>query len=149
MTDPNSPSEPFDVSSFLPYLLNQTAEQTSRAFQKVYRERYGMLRAEWRVLFHLGQYGRMTASEIARLAMIDKVKISRAVRALEQKEFLDRLPDRSDRRAELLQLTPQGQEAFADLRKEAAAYDAHLTEALGFQDMARLKAALRILFDHS
>ena len=44
-------SHNFDVSLFLPYLLNQAAEQTSVGFQENYRERYGMLRTEWRVCF--------------------------------------------------------------------------------------------------
>ena len=54
----------FDLQNFLPYLLNQAAEESSLAFQNIYKDRYGMLRTEWRVLFHLGIYGRLTAKEI-------------------------------------------------------------------------------------
>ena len=49
-------SEPAD---FLPYLLAMAAEKTSQEFQRYYKDRYGMLRTEWRVLFHLGCYGDM------------------------------------------------------------------------------------------
>lgn len=146
MTDP---VKDFDVSQFLPYLLNQTAEQTSRAFQEVYRARYGMQRTEWRVLFHLGQYGAMTAAGISRRAMIDKVKISRAVRALSDKDFLRRDRDARDGRAEILHLTPSGQAAFEDLRKEAESYECGLEEKLSAKDMAALKTALARLLDQS
>ena len=44
----------FNLHDFLPYLLNQAAEESSLAFQQIYKGRYGMLRTEWRVLFHLG-----------------------------------------------------------------------------------------------
>ena len=56
--------EDFDLSSFLPYALNQAAEATSIGFQKFYRQQYGMLRTEWRVLFHLGRYGEMDHSKM-------------------------------------------------------------------------------------
>ena len=54
----------FALQDFLPYLLNRAAEESSLGFQKHYKNRYGMLRSEWRVLFHLGNYGQMTAKEI-------------------------------------------------------------------------------------
>ena len=42
-----SDSNNFDLQAFLPYLLNQAAEESSLSFQRVYQERYGMLRGEW------------------------------------------------------------------------------------------------------
>ena len=72
----------FDLQDFLPYLLNQAAEVSSLEFQQVYRDRYGMLRTEWRVLFHLGLYGTMTAAQIGSRAKMHKTKISRAVQRL-------------------------------------------------------------------
>ncbi len=141
--------ETFDVSHFLPYLLNQTAEQTSRAFQDVYRSRYGMLRTEWRVLFHLGQYGALRATEISTRAMIDKVKISRAVKALEEKRFLVRKPHDSDGRVELLVLTREGETAFKDLWQEAARYEQHLSETLSKAELKQLKGLLLKLLSQS
>ena len=46
---------PFDLRDFMPYLLNQAADASSRDFQSYYKGKYGMLRTEWRVLFHLGR----------------------------------------------------------------------------------------------
>jgi len=84
------PAPPFDLIHFLPYILNQAAEASSLGFQQVYKQRYGMLRTEWRVLFHLGRYGEMTAKDICERARIHKTKISRAVKALEDRRFLVR-----------------------------------------------------------
>ena len=78
----------FDLQNFLPYLLNQAAEESSLAFQQVYKDRYGMLRTEWRVLFHLGLYGRLTAKDIGARSKMHKTKISRAVQRLEERRFL-------------------------------------------------------------
>lgn len=133
------------MQDFLPYLLNQAAEAASLEFQKVYKDRYGMLRNEWRVLFHLGIYGRMTASEIAARARMHKTKISRAVQRLSERRYLARQRDDDDRRVEHLELTPTGRKVYADLRGIARAYDAALVDRLAAQDVAQLKAQLRTL----
>ena len=67
-------SDTFDLQLFLPYLLNQAAEESSLSFQRVYKDRYGMLRTEWRVLFHLGIFGQMTARDIGLRARLHKTK---------------------------------------------------------------------------
>lgn len=105
----------FDLRNFLPYLLNQAAEETSIGFSQVYKDRYGMLRTEWRVLFHLGRYGDMTATRIGQLSKMHKTKISRAVQALVDKKFVARIESVEDRRAGILTLLPRGQGAFDDL----------------------------------
>ena len=42
------------MQDFLPYLLNHAAEEVGQGFGRIYQDRYGMLRTEWRVLAHLG-----------------------------------------------------------------------------------------------
>ena len=80
----------FDLDLFLPYLLNQAAEVTSRSFQTIYRVEYGMTRTQWRVMANLSKHGSMTAVEICRLTFIEKTKVSRAVQALAEKGYLTR-----------------------------------------------------------
>ena len=92
----------FSLQDFTPYLLNQAAEESSLAFQRVYKNRYGMLRTEWRVLFHLGTYGEMTATDICTKARIHKTKISRAVQKLVERRFVVRARSDEDRRVEKL-----------------------------------------------
>lgn len=135
----------FDLQNFLPYLLNQAAEESSLAFQQVYKDRYGMLRTEWRVLFHLGLYGRLTAKEIGARSKMHKTKISRAVQRLEDRRFLTRAPDEADRRQEYLDLTAQGQAAYRDLHSVAQTYDAALADSLSIEEEQILRSALRKL----
>lgn len=116
----------FDLRDFTPYLLAIAAETSSEQFQKSYKERYGMLRTEWRVLFHLGRYGPMTAKDICTRARVHKTKVSRAVVALETKRYLMRAEVAEDRRHELLSLTKTGLRVFEDLYKVAADFDQRL-----------------------
>jgi len=135
----------FDLEQFLPYLLNQAAEAASLEFQQVYKDRYGMLRNEWRVLFHLGMFGEMTASDIGTRAGLHKTKISRAVAKLEARRFLVRDRDGQDRRVEHLRLTAAGTAAYRDLQGVARRYDAELLSDFQPEDVARLKQQLGAL----
>ena len=138
----------FDPETFLPYLLNQAAEASSLAFQQLYKDRYGMLRNEWRVLFHLGMYGKLTAREIGARAQMHKTKISRAVAKLEARRFLTRQRDDRDRRVEHLSLTAAGRTAFDDLRHAAERYDAELVSDLSAEEARALRAVLIRLARH-
>ncbi|MEQ6247571.1 MarR family winged helix-turn-helix transcriptional regulator [Sulfitobacter sp. HNIBRBA3233] len=113
----------FDLRSFVPYLLNQAAEETSLEFARRYRERYNMLRTEWRVLFHLGRYGDLTASEIGRISKMHKTKISRAVKALQEKRFIEARKNDADKRSDILALLPAGRRAYNDLATVAERYN--------------------------
>lgn len=136
---------PFDPQDFLPYLLNQAAEASSLDFQKVYKQRYGMLRNEWRVLFHLGLLERITAGEIGQRAGLHKTKISRAVQKLAERRYLRRERDAGDRRREFLELTATGRAVYDDLRGVAERYDAALLDGFSDEEARRLRAMLRRL----
>lgn len=133
-----------DLSEFLPYRLFQAAEVTSRDFQKIYKDRYGMLRTEWRVMFHLGNSGAQTAKQIGERAALHKTKVSRAVKALEAKRFLKRETVENDKRSETLTLTKQGEVVLKELTSIAARYDQGLIEKLG-ENYPALLSALDIL----
>lgn len=137
----------FHLPHFLPYLLNQAAEAASQEFQAYYRARYGMLRTEWRVLFHLGCYGPLPAKRICEMASIHKTKVSRAVAALEGKRYLARDQMADDRRVEGLSLTPSGRAVFEDLSRAAERFEALLVEGLSPAELEVLKRGLLKLSD--
>lgn len=133
----------FILQDFLPFLLNRAAEESSLEFQAEYKNRYGMLRTEWRVLFHLGIHGSLTAKDISLRAKIHKTKISRAVFKLTERRFVSRNRDENDRRAEHLTLTPAGEKAYRDLRLVAQNYDAKLASQFSKDETATLRRLLK------
>ena len=132
----------YELKDFTPYLLNLAAEAASLDFQEHYRSKYGMLRTEWRVLFHLGQFGPMHAKDICARARIHKTKVSRAVAALERKRYLKRDEVDEDRRHALLILTRRGKSVFDDLFKVARRFDAELNADFSPEEQAILRKCL-------
>ena len=145
MTQNAHPDPDFDVQDFLPYLLSRAAELSSLEFQKLYKGRYGMLRAEWRVMFHLGVYGTLTAKEIGKRASLHKTKVSRAVAKLSDRRWITRARDEEDRRAEHLKLTAAGLRVYEDLKTHAADHDAKLAEVFDKNELELLRRMLRQL----
>lgn len=139
------PAPDFDPQRFLPYLLNQAADTLGLEFQRIYKSRYGLLRTDWRVLFHLGCYGPMTAREICARGRLHKTKVSRAVATLESKRFVVREEVESDRRSATLSLTKAGRAAFQDLSSEAKRFDDKIRRSLPPGDADRLISMLRQL----
>ena len=135
----------FELTDFLPYLLTQAADTLGLAFQQHYKARYGLLRTEWRVLFHLGCYGAMTATEVGRRARLHKTKVSRAVAALAAKRYLRREDVETDRRQQLLSLTPAGERVFRDLNAAARRFDDDIALHLSTAELAVLRKCLRRL----
>ena len=145
MTVDGKDDHAFEIKDFLPYLLNMAAERTSVGFGEIYKGLYDMKRTEWRVLFHLGRYGPMTAQEIGARARVHKTKISRAVRDLEAKRFLTRSEHAEDRRSEILSLLKAGESAYGFLVERASAYEDELQTRLTRREAEALKSALRKL----
>ena len=133
---------PSDLTRFLPYLLNQASELVSAKFQPSYREGYGMLRTEWRVLFHLGHRGDMTAKDICTQAILHKTKVSRAVHALQDKGYLRRQTSPDDRRVEWLSLTSKGKLVFNDLSGAAIQFEHNMAEQLTTAELEQLRSLL-------
>lgn len=133
---------PFDLESFLPYRLNRAAELISLSFAREYKQRYQITRPEWRTLAALGSVGKMTATEVGVHSNMHKTKVSRAVRALEQRRWLKRTEDDADRRVEHLELTALGQKSYREITALARAYQASLEQTLGQGAIERIEAGL-------
>lgn len=132
----------FKLETFLPYRLNLAAELISQRFAAQYRARYRMTRPEWRALAALGSYGRMTATEIGANSSMHKTKVSRAVRALEEKRWLKRSENMNDRRIEHLELTSAGRSIYGEMVVLAQDYEQALARLLGAGSLKQLEVGL-------
>lgn len=130
--------EILELESFLPYRLYRLADTISREFSRIYRERHGLTRPEWRTLSGLGERGTMTATELGEQSAMHKTKVSRAVAELERRRWLTRTPDESDRRVEHLALTKAGLEIYREMVPLAKAFERELLAGLSAEERAAI-----------
>ncbi|TKT80945.1 MarR family transcriptional regulator [Aquamicrobium sp. LC103] len=137
--------EILELESFLPYRFNRLADAVSRDFARIYRDKYGLTRPEWRLLATLGQYGVMTATGIGEHSAMHKTKVSRAVAALEKRKWLVRDACPTDRRVEYLALSKTGAAAYRELVPLATGFEAKMLESLSEEDRGALLRGLEAL----
>lgn len=133
------------LENFLPYRLNRLADAVSRDFSRLYRDRYGMTRPEWRLLATLGQYGTMTATAVGQHSSMHKTKVSRAVTALDNRRWLKREQNDGDRRVEHLSLTKAGLDAYRQIIPLALDFEEVLLGKMNPQEREAVLAGLAAL----
>lgn len=123
--------ETFDLDDFLPYRITVLAGRLSRDYARIYQERFGLNRAEWRVLAHLSQQPAVSVREIHARADMDKSKVSRAAARLERAGLVTKRTAAADRRLVELALTEAGRAVMAELAPLAHGFQQELLARLG------------------
>jgi len=135
-------ADEFELDGFIPYRLNRASELISLSFARQYKLEFDLTRPEWRTLAALGSVGVMTATQIGAHSHMHKTKVSRAIRALEERHWLKRIPSETDRRFEKIELTPQGQQYYRKITLLARKYQETVRMTLGEEAIRHLELAL-------
>ncbi|NNC97986.1 MAG: MarR family transcriptional regulator [Gammaproteobacteria bacterium] len=136
----------FNLSNFLPYRLSILSNRISQGIAEIYQEKYALSITEWRIMAILGNFENCTATEIVKYTAIDKVAISRNVKKLLERGFIERKSDPDDRRRQSLRLSPLGQEVFDEIIPKAINYEYHFIDQLSSKDLNDLERITQKLF---
>jgi DNA-binding MarR family transcriptional regulator len=142
------PTAPLELERFMPYRLSVLSDRISQALARAYRVRFGVSIPEWRVLAVLGRGEALSAGEVAARTRMDKVKVSRAVAAMERKGLLHRRIDPHDQRVARLVLSGEGRASFEGIAALASLFEARLLEGLDPACRAELDRAIGCLSRH-
>lgn len=105
-----------DLLKFVPFRLNRLAAEVSAALSGEYQARYGLDIPEWRVLATLGYRNQACSAQfIASCTRTHKSTISRAVTALLQRQLVERVENKDDRREFNLRMTRKGAALYRKL----------------------------------
>lgn len=104
-----------------------------------------MPRAGARVVGGIARYGNAQLSDVAASHTISKQAVSQLVDTLVARGYVVRLPDETDRRRLMIALTDRGAAAAEEIRASVAAVDAAFEQAVGAEEVARVRAALGAL----
>jgi DNA-binding MarR family transcriptional regulator len=138
-----------DLDKFLPYRLSVLAQLVSESLHDLYAGPHGLSVTQWRVMAALGQHPRLTASEVGRRIVMDKVAVSRAVAGLTKRGLVERATDRSDRRRASLKLSVQGRAMHRQIVPVALAYEERLYRAYDTAERQAFDALSDRLFAHT
>ncbi len=124
------PASRLKLDRFVPYRLSVLTNTVSRALALGYAERFGLTIPQWRIVAILGHDPDLSAVEVAKRTVMDKVSVSRAVTALESDGRLIRRVDSSDRRLSRLRLSAAGRAVYREIVPLARSYEMRLMSTL-------------------
>lgn len=137
------------LDAFLPFRLVRLSARVAEAVSQVHGKRFGLSRDEWRVLAALGAGEAQPTREVTAETGLDKVAISRAASALEDRGLIRRTEDRGDRRIKILKLTREGSKVLAELDRVMRAREDFLLEGLTEAERGTLDAILARLTERA
>lgn len=108
----------------------------------------GLLPGAYKVFTTIAQAGPIKAADVTDQLMVDKSQLSRLIASLEERDLVVRSPDPNDRRAQLLEATPEARKRFDALREDPSERSLRSRlEAWDVDDIARLGELLHALND--
>jgi DNA-binding MarR family transcriptional regulator len=129
----NMQNEDIDVvqlNHFVPYRMVHLAANISVALSKIYKQEFDITIPEWRVLAQLAEQQKLYSKNIGEITSMDKSKVSRAVKALENKHYVIRQTDIKDNRAAYLSLTALGKALYQKIVPKALEWERQLIGVL-------------------
>lgn len=132
-------NQKFDLQDFLPFRLNRLASEMSAGLSSVYRDRFGIEIAEWRVVATLAHEGETTAQAIVASTRTHKSTISRAVTKLIGMGWVERSMSSQDGREKTLKLTSLGSQRVGEILPLVKTYEREVLNALGADSEGCLK----------
>lgn len=120
----------FDLEHFIPYQFSVIAAQLSADLAALYKDRFGISVAQWRILINLAYSDSQSVRDIQKRVHLDKAKVSRAVSQLEERGLLSKDIDDTDRRLLHLRLTEAGRQMVCELIPLAEAFQTQLATKL-------------------
>jgi MarR family transcriptional regulator for hemolysin len=127
--------------------LAATAKAVSRAFNDRLAEAGGSL-PTWLILSSLKGDAWRTQLDLARAVGIEGPTLTRHLDALEEQGLVRRVRDAADRRAVSVELTPDGERLFDELRQAVIAFNRRLTNGLSETDLDSARTTLERLTDN-
>ena len=134
-----------DLEHFLPYQLNQMASLVSADFAHVYQQKYDLTIPQWRVLANLAQYGKSNAKDLCTQANMDKSTVSRAIKSLLQRGYIQAELNQQDKRVTQVMLNEQGNAIYKLIAHDAQNWEAQLAKKFTKQQQTQLLNLLKEL----
>lgn len=132
----------FSLDTFFPYHVRVYYRAVSQSVTKVYESMFGLTVSEWRTMAVLGSHQSLSPSDIVERSSIDKVNVSRAIKGLQERGYLDRRVDPVDGRRAQLTLSDEGRSAFETLVPKVRELEKQLLSGLSEDDQDRLMAMM-------
>ncbi len=128
---------PYDPDRSFGFLIHDIARLLRKKFDQRARA-LGLSRSQWQVLVHLSRHEGINQSGLAEILEVESITLGRLIDRMEEAGWVERRPDRKDRRARLLYTTEKVAPVMERMRELAEATRNEALEGLAAGDRERL-----------
>lgn len=139
---PQTDEVTLDLPNYFPAILTAVANQWSRESAALYLKEFNVTLAEWRLMALMAVEDWITASRVDAVIGMDKASVSRGVRLLEHRGFVETRPNALDPRRREMNLTPAGRELQSRIATVASGREAQMLDCLDANERKTLIALL-------
>lgn len=118
------------LHDFIAYRMVNIAKQVSDSCAYIYEDEFGLSIPEWRILARLAENSHMNAKDLGDITFMDKSKVSRAVKQMDEKGLLEKEKDPNDNRATYLSLSASGHTLYKQIVPKALNWENTLINTL-------------------
>jgi DNA-binding MarR family transcriptional regulator len=143
----------FDLSVYLPYLLNRAGSRIAGAFSERLKVEHGITLRMWRVLASLHHRDGQLVGELARMTTVEVSTLSRLLGTMQRRALVERRRPAlqavgSDARTVAIHLTEAGRVLTERLIPEALRYESTALAGFTADEARMLKSMLARLFEN-
>jgi len=126
------------------FAVRQAARQVTRQYERYFAQA-DLTSAQFSILVALGEEGPMTMLELAKLLVMDRTTLLRALKPLQRGEFLKSAASDSDPRQLAFSLSVAGERKLRQAMPLWAKAQEEFEAGMGSREAARLRSALLAL----
>lgn len=139
----------FNLKNFLPYRLSILSQSVSHLIAKDYGNRFGLTMHQWRCLVIINTHQNVSAKDICTHSLLDKMTVSRALRALASRDLIKTSLATDDKRKRILKLTQGGRKIYEEILPLAKNRESTLLNALTAKEVQTLDLIITKLLNAS
>ena len=118
------------MNSFLPTLIRNLSEGMALSMSRRITGQFRLTMTEWRIMLQLAEHEALSASDIVSYSAMEKSKVSRAIRNLEERGLVVREAATDDARVKRLTMTETGRKRYQALVPRILDWEKELIEGL-------------------
>ncbi len=137
------------IDSSIGYLVGRTSRAIVKRLSKKFADAgFDVSYEQWSILIHLYRQDGLTQQELSRTAVKDKAAITRLLNSLEKKNIVLRIPDRNDKRSNLVYLTHKAKAFRSDLSSLVEEMLCEAEQGISPSDMEQCRTTLNRIFEN-
>jgi DNA-binding MarR family transcriptional regulator len=133
---------PETIDEFLAFRLYNLSKLAARGAGIVLRREFNLSRRDWRILAYVAQGQDMSLTELAEVAELDTVVVSRGVAKLVARGLIAKRRMAANKRLLVLSLSPSGQILYERARRRTKMYNADFAACLSARQASVLDTLL-------